>query len=171
MKEAKRTLYTIEGELAPLLNEYSTCEDEVRSLELYEQISALDVERDQKLFGICSAYKNLSAESEMFKAEIDRLKGVKARIDANVERLEGYLSRTIGEGTSWKEGVHSISWRPSKRLEPLVEINAMPEKYVRVKKEFDKEILTKDLKAVPEGESALIKFLCRLVPCWNLKIG
>lgn len=166
------TLYQIEAELQLLLHEYSTCEDEERCAELLSKIEQLDVDRDRKLFGLVSAYKNMRGDLEAHEIELARLAKAKKRIEASMERVESYLRATIGEGAEWSSGVHSIKWRPSERCE-LVD-GMTPEKlppcYQKVKYSADIALLKEDLKLVGT-EDGPVKRFAEIKKYWNLKVG
>lgn len=166
------TLYQIESELRLLLNEYSTCEDEERSAELWALIQAYDFDRDRKLFGVVSAYKNMRGDLEAHEIELARLAKAKKRIEASMERIENYLRSTIGEGTSWSSGVHSIAWRPSERCELLdtVDVEDLPPCYKKAKWSADIALLKEDLKLVGT-EDGLVKRFAAIKKYWNLKVG
>lgn len=166
------SLYEIEGELQLLLNDYSTCEDEDRSQELLERINRLDFDRDRKLFGLVSAYKNMRGDLEAHEIELARLKKAKDRIEASMERVEGFFRAYIGAGNAWKSGVHSIGWRPSERCE-LVD-GMTPEKlppcYQKITYKADIALLKEDLKLVGT-EDGPVKRFAELRKYWSLKVG
>lgn len=166
------TLYQIEAELKFLLSEYSTCEDEERSAELWALIQALDFDRDRKLFGLVSAYKNMRGDLEAHEIELARLTKAKKRIEASMERVESYLRATIGEGTSWKSGVHSIGWRPSERCELVDGMTPenLPPCYQKVTYKADIALLKEDLKLVGT-EDGPVKRFATIKKYWNLKVA
>ncbi len=166
------TLYKIEGELQALLAEYSTCEDEVRNAELWAKIQELDCDRDRKLFGLVSAYKNMRGDLEAHEIELARLKKAKERIEKSMEGLENYLRVTIGEGTKWASGVHSIAWRPSERceLKEDIEVEDLPPCYQKAKWSADIALLKEDLKMLGDGDGPVKKF-AEIKRVFNLKVG
>lgn len=166
------TLYKIEGELQALLAEYSTCEDEARNAELWAKIQTLDCDRDRKLFGIVSAYKNMRGDLEAHEIELARLKKAKERIEKSMEGIEQYLRVTIGEGTKWSSGVHSISWRPSERCELRegIEAEDLPPCYQKVKYSADIALLKEDLKLLGADDGPVKRF-AQIKRVFNLKVG
>jgi hypothetical protein len=166
------TLYKIESELQALLGEYSTCEDEERSAELLSKIEQLDVDRDRKLFGLVSAYKNMRGDLEAHEIELARLNKAKKRIESSMERIENYLRATIGEGAEWSSGVHSIKWRPSERceLKEGIDVNSLPPCYTNVTYKANISLLKEDLKLLGAEEGGA-KHFAEIKKYWNLKVG
>lgn len=165
-------LYEIETNLRGLLNEYSTCEDEERCAELLRDIEKLDVDRDKKLFGLVSAYKNMRGEHEAHELELARLKKSADRIEKSMKSIERYLRVTIGEGNQWKSGVHSIKWTPSERCELRdgITVEDLPPCYQKAKWSSDISLLKEDLKLLGTEDGPIRRF-AEIKKYWNLKIG
>jgi len=164
------TLYNIQKELSLILDELSICEDDARAEELMAQLDRLEGDKDKKLFGLVSAFKNLRGDLEAFELEASRMKKAKESIEKNMERIEGYLKATIGAGNKWQSGVHSIGWRYSERCVPKVDAEALPECYQRVKLEANVSLMKEDLKLLGDGEGPVKEF-AEIVGKWNVKIG
>lgn len=164
------TLYEIQKELSLILDELATCEDDARAEELMAQLDKLEGDKDKKLFGLISAYKNIRGDLEAHELEMLRLKKAKERIEGSMERIENYLKATLGAGNKWSSGVHAISWRYSERCVPKVEPEALPECYQRVKLEANVSLMKEDLKLLGDGDGPVKEF-AEIVGKWNLKVA
>jgi hypothetical protein len=166
------TLYKIESELQSLLHEYSTCDDEERCEELLDRVNRLDFDRDRKLFGLVSAYKNMRGDLEAHEIELARLAKAKKRIESSMERIEGFLRAYIGEGKKWVSGVHSIGWRASERceLKEGIDAESLPECYQKLTVKADIALLKEDLKLLGAEEGGA-KHFAEIKKYWNLKVG
>lgn len=166
------SLYEIQKNLSAILDELSTCEDDDHATQLMAHLDILEVDRDKKLFGLISAYKNMRGDLEAHELEIARLKKAKESIDKGMERIEKYLRATIGAGNPWKSGVHAIKWRPSERCELREGITAdhLPPCYQKVKYSADITLLKEDLKMLGDEDGPIKKY-AELKAYWNLTVA
>jgi len=149
------------GEYESLLNRLEDCEEneEVEiGLYLNEVVDGLE----DKLEKCAWMYRNLLAESEVFKGEAERL-ATKAKIKARqAEQLKDYVAYCLN-GKSVKTKTFSLSFRKSESVEIVGDV---PEQYQRVKTviEPDKTLIKTDLKSGADLEFA------KLVTKQNLQI-
>lgn len=107
----------------------------------------LEDERDAKLNSLCGYAHVLSDELDCIDKEIKRLRGLKERVTAGIERLEKYAGLCL-DYKPWKSTLHKITFGVSTAVVPTEDnVNAeVPEQYARIKREPDKVLLGNDLK-------------------------
>ena len=126
------TLYEINTEIASILDNMDAYVDEDGCVDesYLEQLEQLQQARDEKLEAIGCYIKNLDAEAEAIKTEINALK---ARMDAKIrksERLEEYVKNNLIENGDTKKEFPRVcfSFRKS-TLVSITDVDAIPSEY------------------------------------------
>lgn len=99
-------LYEINNEILSLVDEET---GEILDFERFDQ---LNMEKDKKTENIALWIKNLNADSDMLKKEIDNLKDRKNRAERKEEQLRKYLSYML-DGQSFETSKVACSFRKS----------------------------------------------------------
>lgn len=100
-----------------------------------QQFEALQMERDQKIEGMCCYIKNKIAEAEAIYAEINVLSYRAGIIKKEAERCKAYLAGAL-YGEKFETPRCKITWRKSEICNVL-NIDAVPEEYKRTKVTVD----------------------------------
>lgn len=94
-----------------------------------ERLSALQMERDQKIEGIGCWIKNLLSDAKALKEEKDNLAARQKSAENKAASLKAYLSSYLN-GEKFKTAKVAISYRKSDSL-VIAEGAAIPEKYLK----------------------------------------
>jgi hypothetical protein len=94
-----------------------------------ERLSALQMERDQKIEGIGCWIKNLLSDAKALKEEKDNLAARQKSAENKAASLKAYLSSYLN-GEKFKTAKVAISYRKSDSLD-IAEGAAIPEKYLK----------------------------------------
>ena len=115
-----------------------------------QQFEALQMERGQKIEGLCCYIKNTLAEAEAIYAEINVLSRRAEARKKEVERCKAYLAGVL-YGEKFETPRCKVSWRKSEVCNVL-NIEAVPEEYLRTKItiDADKTAIKKAIKAGAE---------------------
>lgn len=119
-----------------------------------QQFEALQMERGQKIEGMCCYIKNKIAEAQAIDAEIDTLSYRSGAIKKEVDRCKGYLAGAL-YGEKFETPRCKISWRKSDVCNVL-SMEAIPDEYKRTKVtvDADKTAIKKAIKAGVEVPGA-----------------
>lgn len=123
-------LYQLTGEIASVL---ATLDDGEADGLLIDRLDALQVARDQKLAGCSAARRNLVANVAGIDTEIERLKRLQAKANAEVDRLEDYMRadlERLGE-TKFAHPVLGFSIRKNPPSVVIEDGTELPPEYVR----------------------------------------
>lgn len=122
----------------------SVADGEILNLQQFE---ALQMERDQKIEGMCCYIKNKLAEAEAIYAEINVLSYRAGAIKKEVERCKAYLAGAL-YGEKFETPRCKITWRKSEICNVL-NIDAVPDEFKRTKVtvDADKTAIKKAIKA------------------------
>ena len=77
-----------------------------------QQFEALQMERGQKIEGMCCYIKNLMAEAVAYEAEEKRMRERRAAKEREIDRCKGYLAGVL-YGEKFETPRCKISWRKS----------------------------------------------------------
>lgn len=100
-----------------------------------QQFEALQMERGQKIEGMCCYIKNLMAEAVAYEAEEKRMRERRAAKEREIDRCKGYLAGVL-YGEKFETPRCKITWRKSEICNVL-NIDAVPEEYKRTKVTVD----------------------------------
>lgn len=119
-----------------------------------QQFEALQMERGQKIEGMCCYIKNLMAEAVAYEAEEKRMRERRAAKEREIDRCKGYLAGVL-YGEKFETPRCKISWRKSEICNVL-NIDAVPEEYKRTKVtvDADKTAIKKAIKGGAEVPGA-----------------
>lgn len=142
-------LYELTRQYA-LLRHYSTdTNSEYEPGELEAELDKLQDSIEVKLANICGWVKSEQSEIDAIEAEIKILKKKRDWKQNDIDRLKKYTGHILGDGERWSNGIHSLSWRKSSRVEPTEDNPEAKtvEQYARVKTiiEPDKVLMKEDL--------------------------
>ena len=144
------TLYQLTAEYQQLLE---LAEDTETSPEiLRDTLEALSGEIEVKADGYGMVIRELAADSDKIKSEIDRLKERKAAIDNNIKRMKENLQEAMiaTDKRKFKTTLFSFGIRknPSSVVMDEYYIENIPEEYLKYKDpEIDKAKIKEDIKA------------------------
>lgn len=110
-------------------------------------LRSIEDTRDQKALNIAAMIKNFRAEAEALKVEKMRLAKRQQSAERKVEWLTRYLQAFIPEGTKLKDARSTIGWRRSESVSLSISAEALPDDYVRIKREPNLTQIKEDLKA------------------------
>ena len=94
-----------------------------------EQLTALQLEREQKIENVALWYKNLLSDAEQYAAEEAAFKKKKQAAQAQAERLKEYLRDALG-GDKYKSTRISISYRSTPKV-VVDDVLSLPPRFVR----------------------------------------
>jgi hypothetical protein len=124
------SLYDIEHKRLELFDAL-TGDDEAAAARAKDELAAIEEVRDDKLAGCCGHLKNLESDVEAIQTEIVKLNDKLSAALKRADKFRDYIKFCIGEGSKWKNGVHSISWRKSEAVE-IPDDEKVPSQYMRV---------------------------------------
>lgn len=111
-----------------------------------DRLTALEMERDQKISNVACWIKDLKAEAEAIKAEKQNLDKRQKVAENKVEQLKNYLSYVLN-GTKFKDARVAISYRKSESVQCSDDaINTLPEEFIKVEKSIKKSELKEAIK-------------------------
>ncbi|WP_302938447.1 siphovirus Gp157 family protein [Phascolarctobacterium succinatutens] len=119
-----------------------------------QQFEALQMERGQKIEGMCCYIKNLMAEAVAYEAEEKRMRERRAAKEREIDRCKGYLAGVL-YGEKFETPRCKISWRKSEICNVL-NIDAVPDEFKRTKVtiDADKTAIKKAIKGGAEVPGA-----------------
>ncbi len=119
-----------------------------------QQFEALQMERGQKIEGMCCYIKNLMAEAVAYEAEEKRMRERRAAKEREIDRCKGYLAGVL-YGEKFETPRCKISWRKSEICNVL-NIDTVPDEFKRTKVtiDADKTAIKKAIKAGAEVPGA-----------------
>lgn len=112
-----------------------------------QQFEALQMERGQKIEGLCCYIKNLMAEVVAYEAEEKRMRERRAAKEREIDRCKGYLAGVL-YGEKFETPRCKVSWRKSEVCNVL-SMEEIPDEYKRTKVtvDADKTAIKKAIKA------------------------
>lgn len=119
-----------------------------------QQFEALQMERGQKIEGMCCYIKNLMAEAVAYEAEEKRMRERRAAKEREIDRCKGYLAGVL-YGEKFETPRCKISWRKSEICNVL-SMEEIPDEYKRTKVtvDADKTAIKKAIKSGTEVPGA-----------------
>lgn len=142
-------LYEINNDLLDVIERASQYEEETGeiSTELFEEINALNIERNEKLEAVACYLKNIKSDVDEFKREEETLAKRRKILENKAKRLEKYLSDNFDVSEKLETPRVKLSYRRSSSVSILDE-SIIPRKYFRVKKieEVDKTAIKTAIK-------------------------
>lgn len=141
--------------LLPLGDDYVDVETgEMFTREEFEQ---LNLQRDEKVEGVCLWIKNLDAEAAAVKAERDNLYQREKGLKNKVERLKKFIGNYL-DGEKFSTSKVAVSFRKSKAIN-IIDESLIPDEFMveTVTKKPDKKALKDVLKSGTEVSGAAIQ--------------
>ena len=115
-----------------------------------EMVDDLYMERETKIENCLLFVKNMNAEAEMIKAEIDNLTARMKACKAKAEWCKNYVANALA-GEKFKTAKVSVTYRKSEAVELQGLIIDVPNQYLKFKEaELDKTAVKKAIKAGEE---------------------
>lgn len=128
----------------------------------YEQLDALVMERDKKIESIACQIKNLNADAEAIKAEMEALMVRRKRAERKAEWLRNYLTENLN-GEKFSTAKCAVSFRKSEAVEILDRERCMnwavavcPEALTIKEPEINKTVVKKALKEGKEFPGVML---------------
>lgn len=129
-----------------------------------EAVDELELAREEKIESCLLFVKNMNAEAEMIKAEIEKLTARKKACENKASWCKEYVQNAL-KGEKFKTARVAVSYSNRQKLEFVGDINNMPEEFLRYKEpELNKTAITNALKAGQEV------YGCQLVPSVSMTI-
>ena len=113
-------------------------------------LQRIEGERDDKAVKIACFIKNLRADAEALKTEKLRLGKRQSAAERTAERVTAYLEQWLPAGLKIKDSRAALSWRRSESVDLTASVEALPDDFVRVKREPD---LTAIKTALQDGQT------------------
>lgn len=153
-------LYEINSAIEDAINNLLTSVDEETgevNTEALQNLSDLQVQKDEKLDNIGAYIKNLLAEADMIKAEEANLKARREAKEKKAEHLKEYLATALN-GEKFESPRVSCTWRKSEVVS-IVSVESIPDEYKKTKTEVsaDKTAIKKAIKAGQEICGAILE--------------
>lgn len=142
-------LYEINEQLERLLmlDDANAVDQETGEVFSADQIEALEMAKEEKIEGSLLFVKNMNAEADMLKAEIDKLTARMKACKNKAERCKEYIAGVLN-GDKFKTARVSVSYRNAESVELQGELIDVPHRFLRVKPaELDKVAVKAALKA------------------------
>ena len=150
-------------EMEDLMNDGETNPDVFAALEA--SLTELEDQKEKKAIAVACKIKDYLAEVNALKAEKQRIDARMKSANNTVDWLKGYLQGNLETGTPIKDAKVNITWRKSEKcIVDDIDLDTLPEEYVRVKKDVDKSALKDALK-----EGAVFAY-ARLEESQNIQI-
>lgn len=137
-------LYEIQPEIDRIIRESIDDDGQIIDGEKLNSISELEMTKEIKCLNVAYAYKNTRANVDMIKTEIARLKRMQEIQSNKADSIKKYLSWNLVKGETYKDVKVSIKWNKSSSVH-VKDVDALPEKYKRIKEEADLTYIRNDL--------------------------
>jgi chromosome segregation ATPase len=125
--------------------------------EIERALSEVEDARDQKALNIAAMVKNYRAEAAALKEEKARLAKRQQAAERTVSWLSNYLSQFLEPGHKLKDARATIGWRRSQGVKLTAGPDALPEEYVRIRREPNLSAIKEDLKNGDEVPGAVLE--------------
>lgn len=124
-------LYEIDQNMMDAFNEAVDPDTgEIIDEEALERFNKLAMSRDTKIENIALWIKDLKADSNAYKAEMDAFAARKKQADSKIKSLEKYLKNFL-DGDKYKSERVSISYRKSEAVK-VTNLEDIPIKYLKM---------------------------------------
>lgn len=149
VKEIEDFQFVIDEETGEILN--------------FDELDALQLEKNTKVENICLLIKNLRSDAEAYKAEKNSFEQKRKQAENKADRLTAYVAYILA-GDKFKSSRVNVSYRKSEQIECVDMLMVDPD-YLRYKEpELDKKKIKDAIKAGVEVKG------CQLVERQNLQI-
>jgi len=152
-------LYELNEEIALAEGEIETWamehEGDITGCPFDKILDELNIEKEQKLLGVASWYKNLISDSKAIADEVKALTARKKAIEAKAERLKLYIDSGLEKGKKISDSKSALSWRKSVSVLVVCEPEALPAQY-----RTEKVVITADKAHLKEALKSGEKINC-----------
>lgn len=150
------SLYAINDLIEQIIeNVIDTETGEVLDEALYEQLNALEIEKDELVENILLEIKNTRAYAEELKQEKLEIEKKQKRAEKHVESLKKYVQEALA-GEKFMTSKVSVTYRKTKSASFVGDIDTLPVDCVKIEKKVSKTELKKHLEAGEEIAGASI---------------
>lgn len=126
-------LYEINNAIRRILSENVDENGEITEQGL-EALSALEMAKTEKIESVALWIKDLTAENEAMKAEIETFRARLKTNESKIDTLKAWLT-TATDGTKFSTSRCQITFRSSTAVE-ILDIDKIPEGFTRIKTEI-----------------------------------
>lgn len=160
------TLYELADNYKAVKDMLDTAETDEDLQALMDTLDAINDALEVKVENTLWVIETLKAEKEMFTKLANDAATAKKKRDANIERLKHYIDEQLQKAGIEKlqAGAFKLSYRKSESV-LITDDQAIPDIYLKVKKEADKTAIKKAIKEGLEVDGA------ELVTNKNLQMG
>lgn len=138
-------------------------DDETGEILNFDELDALQLEKDTKVENICLLIKNLRSDAEAYKNEKNSFEQKRKAAENKADRLTAYVQYILA-GDKFKSSKVNVSYRKSEQIECVDMLMVDPD-YLRFKEpELDKKKIKDALKQGVEVKG------CQLVERLNVQI-
>ena len=127
------TLYEINDNITHILSENIDENGEITEQGL-EALSALEMAKTEKIEGVALWIKDLTAENEAMKAEIETFRARLKTNEGKIDTLKAWLT-TATDGVRFSTPRCQVSFRSSTAVE-ILDMDKIPEGFTRIKTEI-----------------------------------
>ena len=130
----------------------------------FEELEALELEKDTKVENICLWIKNLQSDAEAYKKEEEVFRNKRQVAEKKADKLKGYIEYILA-GNKFKTSKVTVSYRSSKQVR-IESVDHVPAEYLRIKQtvEPNKTAIKKAIESGTEVKG------CSLVERQNMSI-
>lgn len=115
--------------------------------QMADTLDALGIEFDAKVDNTAAVIRELSAESESLKGEIERLQNLKRVRDGHVESLKDYIRLEMNKAGKKKIEGKRFNVTLGAATETVAISGEVPDQYMVIKKSEDKSLIKRELKS------------------------
>ena len=126
-------LYEINNAITQVIAEYTDESGEITEQGL-EALSALEMAKTEKIEGVALWVKDLTAENEAMKAEIETFRARLKTNEGKIDTLKAWLT-TATDGVKFSTPRCQVSFRSSTAVE-ILDMDKIPEGFTRIKTEI-----------------------------------
>lgn len=144
--EINQSIENVVQDLEQCLESIGEADFDQKTKFLAEQLTALELERKQKIENIAKYILNLEHFAAAVDAECSKLARKKTSTKAKIDWLKQYLTSQMDVGEKLALEAVSIGWRKSKAVEVLDD-KLIPEEFVLYDRYVDKRKLKQELEA------------------------
>ena len=137
-------------------------DDETGEILNFDELDALELEKNTKVENICLLIKNLRSDAEAYKAEKNSFELKRKHAENKANRLTAYVQYILA-GEKIKSSKVNVSYRKSEKVECVDMLMVDPD-YLKYTPELDKTKIKEAIKAGVEVKG------CQLVERQNVQI-
>lgn len=130
-RRSEMTLYEIDNQIMKIEHDAIDLETGEININLYKDLDALKMAKEQKIENIALLYKNLMSDAEQIKAESQKLGERAKQKQKKAEWFKQYLQASLN-GEKYESDKVEIAYRRTKSIEcTLADVSRLPEQFIR----------------------------------------